>query len=153
MPVESFDRRHARPVGVRRRHQTRVDRHAVDEHGARPALPFAAPFLRPRQRAVLAQHVEQTLERMDIQLRPLSVDHEPDHVAARIFSGVAGISRRSIPALRIALITAGAGPSIGISPTPLAPNGPWAYAFSRITTSIFGVSSVVGIDRKRPRLN
>ena len=63
-----------------------------------------------------------------------------------IFSGVAGISRRSKPACRSALITAGAGPSIGISPTPFAPNGPCVYGFSSITTSSFGVSSVVGND-------
>ena len=35
-----------------------------------------------------------------------------------IFSGVAGISRTSTPAWRSALTIAGAGPSIGISPTP-----------------------------------
>ena len=62
-----------------------------------------------------------------------------------IFSGVAGISRRSKPACRSALMTAGAGPSIGISPTPFAPNGPCLYGFSSITTSIGGVSSVVGM--------
>jgi hypothetical protein len=42
-------------------------------------------------------------------------------------------------------MTAGAGPSIGISPTPFAPNGPSGYGFSRMTTSIGGVSSVVGM--------
>ena len=39
-------------------------------------------------------------------------------------SGVAGIARTSKPTWRSALTTAGAGPSIGISPTPLAPYGP-----------------------------
>src|SRR5262249_53415166 len=64
--------------------------------------------------------------------------------ADMIFSGVAGISRRSAPAWRSALTIAGAGPSIGISPTPLAPNGPCLYGRSITTTSIGGVSSVVG---------
>src|SRR4051812_18580043 len=64
--------------------------------------------------------------------------------AVMIRSGVAGIARRSKPACRSALITAGAGPSIGISPTPLAPNGPCLYGFSSIATAIGGVSSVVG---------
>jgi len=47
-----------------------------------------------------------------------------ERVPYMIFSGVAGISRTSTPACLIAFTTAGAGPSIGISPTPFAPNGP-----------------------------
>ena len=62
-----------------------------------------------------------------------------------ILSGVAGISAMVTPACRSALITAGAGPSIGISPTPFAPNGPCTYGRSRISTVIGGVSSVVGM--------
>src|SRR5687767_13792266 len=62
-----------------------------------------------------------------------------------ILSGVAGISDTTNPACLSALMTAGAGPSIGISPTPLAPNGPCLYGFSRIFTVIGGVSSVVGM--------
>ena len=42
-------------------------------------------------------------------------------------------TRTSKPAWRSALTTAGAGPSIGISPTPLAPNGPCLYGCSRMT--------------------
>src|SRR5207244_3369509 len=72
----------------------------------------------------------------------LCVDGTPQ---AMTFSGVAGISLTSKPACRSALMTAGAGPSIGISPTPFAPNGPCAYGLSRMTMSIFGVSSVVGM--------
>src|SRR5262249_29290633 len=135
--------------------QARIDRHPVEEDGAGAALPFAASFFGAGQAAILAQHVEQPLQRMDPgQLRAPAVE---DHrrvlgfatagviAAAMIFSGVAGISRRSWPAWRSALITAGAGPSIGISPTPLAPNGPCLYGCSRISTSIAGVSSVVGM--------
>src|SRR6185295_17839487 len=191
--TQPLDRRHARAVGVRRRHQARVDRDAVDEDGARAALPFAASLLGPRQPAVLAQHVEQTLQRMHVEAAPCPVEHEvhPCHLRALAFppchlrslafppchlrslafppsrlptfrsrlpalppsslaavitlSGVAGISRISNPACRSALTTAGAGPSIGISPTPLAPNGPCLYGFSSIVTASGGVSSVVGM--------
>jgi hypothetical protein len=55
------------------------------------------------------------------------------------------MARTSSPAWRIAFTTAGAGPSIGSSPSPLAPNGPPAYGFSSITMSMGGVSSVVGM--------
>ena len=63
--AEPFDRRHARAGDLRDRHQARVHRHAVDQHRARAALAFAAAFFRAGQRAVLAQHVEQALHRMD----------------------------------------------------------------------------------------
>jgi hypothetical protein len=42
----------------------------------------------------------------------------------KILSAVAGISLTSNPAWRMALTTAGATPSSGISPMPFAPNGP-----------------------------
>ena len=39
-------------------------------------------------------------------------------------SAVAGMLRTSMPACRIAFTTAGAGPSMGSSPSPFAPKGP-----------------------------
>ena len=68
-PPEAFDRRDARPLGMRDRHETRIDRHAVDEDRARAALSLAAPLLRPREPAVLADDVEQPLERMYVEFR------------------------------------------------------------------------------------
>src|SRR5206468_2413996 len=126
-----------------------------------------------RETALLAQHVEQARQRVGIDASPPAVDpgvkRQGSGLSARVrlkpdttndsgctkatseraacinFSGVAGISRTSMPACRSALMTAGAGPSIGISPTPFAPNGPCAYGFPAITISIGGVSSVVGM--------
>src|SRR5437762_5812525 len=140
--AEPLDRRHARALDVRHRHEARVHRRAVDEDGAGAALAFAAPFLRSRERAVFAQKIQQTPEWMRRDLDSSSVE---DQRHAMIFSGVAGISRTSKPACRSALITAGAGPSIGISPTPFAPNGPCLYGLPCMTTRIGGVSSVVGM--------
>src|SRR5690242_118858 len=39
-------------------HEARAHRRAVDQHGARPALAFAAAFLRAGEATLLAQHVE-----------------------------------------------------------------------------------------------
>src|SRR6185436_13445538 len=138
--AQSFDGRHARALDLRERHQTRVDRQAVDQHRARAALAFAAAFLGAGQVTVFAQHVEKPRHRVRADISAFAVQREAH--AAMIFSGVAGISRTSMPACLMALTTAGAGPSIGISPTPFAPNGPRGYGFSISTTSSFGVSSV-----------
>ena len=57
-------------------HQARVHRHAVDQHRAGAALPFAAAFLGAGQPAVLAQHVEQPRHRMrvdDVTRLPLTM--------------------------------------------------------------------------------
>ena len=139
------------------------------------ALPLSASFLRTGQPAVLPQHVEQALHRVGVHAHSraiqrerresrLLVRHRPpwpllgassvhrradlavgNGGAAMIRSGVAGTSRTSNPPCLKALTTAAAGPSIGISPTPFAPNGPCGYGFSNITTSSGGVSSDVGM--------
>src|SRR5262249_51521774 len=126
------------------------DRFSVEEDGACPALAFAASFFGARQPALLAENVEKALHGMSRDLDGLSVEAKlhraptsdfglppfferrcllpwvcpwwPARTSeSRIFSGVAGISRTSRPRGRIALTIAGAGPSIGISPTPFAP--------------------------------
>ena len=140
---QPLDRGHAAGIALADRDQARVDGLAVEHDGARAALALAAALLGAGQPQVLAQHVEQALHGRRADVAWLSVDGQPH--AAMTRSGVAGISRTSSPRCRMALITAGAGPSMGSSPSPLAPNGPSAYGFSSITTSIDGVSSVVGI--------
>src|ERR1043166_5789705 len=117
-----------------------ADRRAVDQHRARAALAFAAAFLRAGEAALLAQYVEEPAHWIGVDLGRLSVQREAH---AEMISGVAGTSRRSSPKCRSAFTTAGAGPSIGSSPSPLAPKGPPSYRFSSITTSYSGVSSVV----------
>src|SRR5262249_39492218 len=140
--AEPFDRRDARALDVRERDQARVHRHAVDENGARTALAFSASFLRPRETAVLPEHAEKACRGMRMEAARRPVKRE---ATATSFSGVGGTARRSSPGWRSALTTAGAGPSIGISPTPFAPNGPCGYGLSSSTTCIAGVSSVVGM--------
>ena len=74
--AQAFDRHHPRPVDLRDRHQARIHRRAVHEHGAGAALPFAAPFLGAGERAVLAQHVEETLHRVGVQATRRAVQGE-----------------------------------------------------------------------------
>src|SRR5262249_15667510 len=132
----------AHAIDVREWHQARIDGKAIDQNRARPAFAFTAPFFGSGETTVFPQHGQQSRHRVRAHVRAFTVQREAHTM---IFSGVPGISRTSTPALRIAFTTAGAGPSIGISPTPFAPNGPLVYAFSSSTTSMRGVSSVVGM--------
>src|SRR6478672_3342453 len=140
--AQSFDRLHVRAVRLRERHEAGADGGAINEHRTSAALPFSASFLRPGEPELLAQNVEQPGHRRRGGVARLAVQSESH--SARC-SGVAGISLTSIESARRALTTAGAGPSIGSSPKPFAPNGPPGYGFSSITTSNSGVSSDVGI--------
>src|SRR5213078_914267 len=119
-------------IALAGRHQARVHHLAVELDRARAALALAAALLGPGQPQVLAQHVEQPLPRRGLDRAPLAVDLERElhgslqrgRVAA-IASGEIGSSSNATPsASSTALATAAAGPSIGISPTPLAPLGP-----------------------------
>src|SRR5262245_36471122 len=121
--TQSLDGRDARTLGLRRGHQTGADRLPVDEHRAGAAFTLAAPFLGPRERARFPQHVEQPRHRRDVHRDLVPVQVEA-HAASITCSGSAGMFRASMPRWRIAFTMAGAGPSIGSSPSPLAPKGP-----------------------------
>lgn len=121
--AESFDRRHIDRFGVRERHEAGAHGLAIEEDRAGAALSLAASFLGPRQLAVKAQRVEKTRHWRRVHLDVAAV-HAEMHAASWMRSGVAGICLMSSPRWRIAFTMAGAGPSIGISPTPLAPKGP-----------------------------
>src|SRR6266540_903999 len=111
------------------RHQATIDHFAVDQHGAGPALALATAFFRTRRAQLLAQDVEQAARAGSLERDGVPVQREAH--AASTFSGVAGISSSHTPvASWIAAMMAGAGPSIGSSPIPLAPNGPREYGFS-----------------------
>src|SRR5437764_8216859 len=130
-----------------------VHRHAVQVHGARAALAFAAAFLCTGERQLVAERVEQAGGGIDPQRHGLSVEGERDrdcglwisdcgmavHGAESAirnpksaissssisFSGVSGIALGSAPVARAtAFAIAGAGPSIGSSPSPFAPPAP-----------------------------
>ena len=140
--AQPLDRRHARAVDLRDRHQARIDRRAVDRAPCtrRTRLRRSLPSCRSARSPRAARRADASSDaRRRRRVLPFSVKlhvRSATFAAAMIVSGVAGISRTSKPACRSALITAGAGPSIGISPTPFAPNGPCWYGFSSITTSI-----------------
>src|SRR5437016_3155986 len=142
---------HPRPANLVTGHETRVHRQPVEPHRAGAALTFAAPLLRARQAEPLAQHVEQAIGGIYLDGRGRAVEREgdpdcglrivdcwfvahglfesafrnPKSAIAISFSGVRGIIVGSTPsASATALSTAGAGPSIGSSPSPFAPWAP-----------------------------
>src|SRR4029453_230565 len=142
---QTFDRGDSRAFYLSERNEAGIHGSAVHEHRARAALSLSAPLLRPGQRAVFPKNVEEPLHRRRLNVAVFPVEREPHAAgfpggACLTRSGITGISRTSSPRLRIALTTAGAGPSMGISPTPFAPKGPCSYGFSRMVTSISGVS-------------
>src|ERR1041385_6990936 len=132
--------------------QAGVDRLAVELDGARTALALAAALLGAGQPQVLAQHVEQPLPRRRLDRAQLAVDLERElhgvpqrGRAAAMASGEIGSASNAVPsASSTALATAAAGPSIGISPTPLAPLGPNGYGTSTSRVSSSGASANVG---------
>ncbi len=131
-PAERLHGRHAPTRHLGDRDEAAHHGLAVEQHGAGPALALAAAFLGPGQGEVLAKHVEQAPHPGAGVRARLAVDGEADPHAAASFpralairSGVIGsASTKRAVACRTAAATAGAGKSIGSSPTPLAPNGP-----------------------------
>src|SRR5262249_36572415 len=123
-PLDGDHRRSGRLAGW---HEAGINHPSVEKNGARAALALAATLLGAGEREVLAKHIEEALEwrplgawRLPVQgERELQLDRSS---APRSRSGVMGSSSTRVPvAWRIAAATAGAGPSIGSSPTPLAP--------------------------------
>src|SRR5512142_1438148 len=124
--TQPFDGQHVGALDLRERHEAGADRLAVHEHGARATLAFAASFFRSRELALLADHVQEPRHGMRVDVGDDAVQRE---------------SHTTSPSWRMAFTTAGAGPSTGSSPRPLAPNGPPTYGFSNMTMSSSGVSS------------
>src|SRR5512142_1738196 len=119
--TQPFDGQHVGALDLRERHEAGADRLAVHEHGARATLAFAASFFRSRELALLADYVQEPRHGMRVDVGDNTVQRE-SHATRR--SGMAGISHTSNPSWRMAFTTAGAGPSTGSSPRPLAPDGP-----------------------------
>src|SRR5262249_28990198 len=146
--AESFDRAQLGALDLTGRHQAGVDGGAVDQHGAGAALALAAALLGASELKVFAQGIEQSLQRRDVDGSLVTGDPKLrlHAMALMMRSGVAGTASSRLPvAAWIALRIAAAGPSIGHSPTPLAPKGPFGYGSSTISTLMGGVSSVVGM--------
>src|SRR6185295_5728616 len=149
---DPLDRLDAPALALEEGHQAGEDWLAFHHHRAGAALAFAASFLRAGQAEALAHHVEQALHRMAVHLDRLAVEGEGglhgvvSSSPRNNRSGVAGISSTGMPvAFSIACTAAGAPPSIGSSPTPLAPKGPPSQPLSSRWTSILGQSLAVGM--------
>ena len=137
---QSFDRGDLAALNLAHRYQATVHDLAVDQHGARPALPFATTLFRACRAKILADHIQQPARTRYLDGYGMTIDRERDghrdvpfplppslfpRNASNTFSGVAGTSSSQTPvASWMAAMIAGAGPSIGSSPMPLAPNGP-----------------------------
>ena len=76
LPVtgEPFDRRNGFAIALHRKHQARIDRTAVQEHGAGAAFTFGAALLRPGKRQLIADDVEQAVMWRDVDLVRRAVD-------------------------------------------------------------------------------
>src|ERR1700692_1033504 len=150
-----------------------VDQVAVDEDGAGSALAFTAALFGSGEVQVFAEDVEEAFHRWGFDGFFVAMDGEWDggHAVAslkigpamsgfkdsvpasgmrvirsKMSSGRRGISVKEMPvACSMALRIAGAGPSMGSSPMPLAPPGPWGEGTSSKVTWMGGMSALVGM--------
>src|SRR5207237_9663326 len=129
---DAFHCQHRRALDLADGDETGIDQLAVDQHRAGAALALAAAFFRAGEAEIFAQDVEQTFQRRRLETARDPVDGEfHDSTARMTRSGLNGRSGISLPvACNTAPTTAGAGPSIGSSPSPFAPYGPCGYGFS-----------------------
>jgi hypothetical protein len=75
---QAFDRGHLGPVVRDGQDEAGVDPPAVQQHRARAALPLVAALLRPGQREVIAQEVQQAGPRVDGKPVRFAVDTDGD---------------------------------------------------------------------------
>ena len=75
---EPFDRRQLRPVRLDAEQRARLDRLAVQEHGAGAARGGVAADVRPGQTETLAQDVDEELTRLQVELVANAVDSKRD---------------------------------------------------------------------------
>src|SRR5579859_6551092 len=149
--------------GLEDGNETAVDEIAIHADGARAAFALAASLLGAGQVQVFPEHVEQALHgrsgdgeiyAVDVQLDGCGRAHTVAGSStfgvmlnfANRSSGSRGMELKLTPmASRIALRIAGAGPSWGNSPIPLAPKPPCSKGSSSQKTWIGGTSSAVGM--------
>src|SRR5262249_54269013 len=126
------------------RHETTIHDLTVEHDGASAALALTAAFFRAGELELFAQNVEQARHWEDVERARRTINFAFDkhclnrsnrsyttYFPAIIFSGMSGMLLKLTPvAFSIAFKIAGAAPSIGNSPMPLAPPGPYAYGFS-----------------------
>src|SRR6516225_1918505 len=150
---EPLYRRDLSTLGLQHRDEAAIHERPVHQNCTRAALALSATFLCSRKPQFLAEHVKQSLHRIDPHCHQFPVDlkrnvtlgailrrlvHRPSSAteemlsrpalrvtASKMSSGSKGIESNGTPrASSTALMTAGAGPSIGSSPIPFAPYAP-----------------------------
>ncbi len=131
---------------VDERREIEAARHgrAVHQHGAAAAQALPAAFARADQIELALQQLDEVVMRLDLGRDRLAVEGEVDVRAALMSSSSSGLLalarsarntasavsgssvRRTPTASSMALAIAGDTPKVAVSPTPLAPNGPFA---------------------------
>src|SRR6266705_4472893 len=170
----SFDGDDTRAARLHYWNETAIHQHAIQQNGTRTALAFTASFFRARQSQFVPQYVQQSLHRIREHAFCLAIDSERNlalrtcgrrriyavsrdeekascsgaacRTASNKSSGSSGMEQKRIPvASSTAFTIAGAGPSIGNSPIPLAPCAPCTLPSSSKNTRIGGRSTEVAI--------
>src|SRR4029077_4140215 len=144
---EAFDRSEIGARCLKCRDEAAIHQLAIHQDGTRTTLAFSATFLRASEPKLSSQDIQQALHGKDANRLRLSVYSKRKlafaavvfaailegvahrtpvaHTASKISSGKSGTESKRVPsASSIALTIAGAGPSIGSSPIPLAPYAP-----------------------------
>src|SRR5258708_40021212 len=168
---KTFDGREICARCLQNRNKTAIHQLAVQQDGARTAFAFSATFLGTRQPKFPSEAIQESLHVINSNRFRLAVYCESKlafaailggvghlfpsvvlsampsaQTASNISSGSSGTASKRVPsASSIALTMAGAGPSIGSSPIPLAPYAPWRFPISSKNTRICGKSAEVGM--------
>src|SRR5215471_13488099 len=138
---ERLDRRYLGAVDERGQVEAAGDGRAVHQHGAAPAQALAAALARAHQIEVALQQLDEVVMRLDLGRDLLAVEGEADRArhssspsgvlaltrsARNTASALSGSDVRRTPqASSMALAIAGDTQNVAVSPTPLAPNGPF----------------------------
>src|SRR5262249_15725680 len=138
---ERFDRPHLGAVDEGGQVEAAGDGHAVHQHGAAAAQALAAALARAHQIEFALQQLDEVVMRLDLGRDLLAVEGGADRVrhssspsgllalARSARSSASALSgsevRRTPQASSMALAIAGDTQNVAVSPTPLAPNGPF----------------------------
>src|SRR6516164_4939799 len=159
---ERLDRAHLGAVDERGQVEAAGDGRAVHQHGAAAAHALPAALARAHQIEFALQQLDEVVMRLDLGRDLLAVEGEADRAShSSSPSGVLALARsarntasalsgsdvrRTPQASSMALAIAGDTQNVAVSPTPLAPNGPFDCWASTVSFSITrGTSSIPGI--------
>src|SRR6516225_1379910 len=159
---ERLDRAHLGAVDERGQVEAAGDGRAVHQHGAAAAHALPTALARAHEIEFALQQLDEVVMRLDLGRDLLAVEGEADRArhssspsgvlalarsARNTASALSGSDVRRTPqASSMALAIAGDTQNVAVSPTPLAPNGPFDCWASTVSFSITGgTSSIPGI--------